>query len=241
MQIIAFPEPVFPALPVPCGVTALVGGGGKTTLMLRLARELSHAHKVVVTTTTHVLRPAGMPVLADPTTEQVRRALGTANLLFVGRPALGGKMTAAGIDAARLADLADYVLAEADGANGKPLKAPAPHEPVIPPCAALVIAVAGLDGVGQPIRSAAHRPALFAAALGTDESHIVTPADMARVLTSPDGQRRGVPAGARFAVALNKADDMARRETALTIAELLDPALADTALILSLKQEAAIC
>ncbi|MDO4572696.1 MAG: selenium cofactor biosynthesis protein YqeC, partial [Clostridia bacterium] len=113
------------ALAAPRGVTALVGGGGKTTLMFRLARELAAAHKVVVATTTHVMRPQDIPVLVDPTLEEIRAALSTENAIFVGRVASHDKMTASGIEAGDLAAVADYVLVEADGARGRPLKAPA--------------------------------------------------------------------------------------------------------------------
>ena len=48
--------------------------------------------------------------------------------------------------------VAGVVIAEADGARLRPLKAPAEHEPVIPPAADAVVAVAGLDSVGAPHR-----------------------------------------------------------------------------------------
>ncbi len=132
MQVLLHPSvPLFRAFEIPRGVTALVGGGGKTTLMFRLAHELSTAHKVIVATTTHVMRPSCMPVLEEPQADDIRRALASHNAIFVGRVASEDKMTAAGIDAAPLATMADYVLIEADGAKGKPLKAPAFYEPVI--------------------------------------------------------------------------------------------------------------
>ncbi|MDO4572695.1 MAG: selenium cofactor biosynthesis protein YqeC, partial [Clostridia bacterium] len=114
-------------------------------------------------------------------------------------------------------------------------------EPVIPACAALVVAVAGLDGLGLPILEAAHRPALFAEALGLTESHIAGPAELARILVSPAGQRRGVPPGARFCIALNKADTPARLEAARQVAALIDPALAERILITFHPQEGLTC
>ena len=39
-------------------IISLVGGGGKTTLMFRLAGELALQRKVVVTTTTKIYRPS---------------------------------------------------------------------------------------------------------------------------------------------------------------------------------------
>ena len=60
-----------------------------------------------------------------------------------------------------LANIADYVLVEADGSAGKPLKAHAAHEPVIPDNAAQVICVAGASGLNRPISEAVHRPEIF--------------------------------------------------------------------------------
>ena len=39
------------------GVTAIIGGGGKTTLMETLAGELSKKGRVIITTSTHIRRP----------------------------------------------------------------------------------------------------------------------------------------------------------------------------------------
>ena len=57
------------------GVTALVGGGGKTTLMMTLARELRSRGSVIVTTTTKILRPEELPVLEDPSPAALTAAL----------------------------------------------------------------------------------------------------------------------------------------------------------------------
>ena len=36
------------------GITAIIGSGGKTTLMIKLAKELSQKGKVIICTTTHI-------------------------------------------------------------------------------------------------------------------------------------------------------------------------------------------
>ena len=211
------------ALDVPKGITALVGGGGKTTLMLRLARELVEGGaRVIVTTTTHILPPEGIPVGNPANAQEVARALLLEPLLCLGKPAAEGKLTAPDLSMAMLSQLADYVLVEADGAKHLPLKAPAAHEPVIPRESRLVVAVAGLDGAGKPIREAAFRYPLYAELCGKTEAQTVTPRDISLVLMHERGQRKGVPKGARFAVLLNKADDEPLRETAREIAAELE-------------------
>ena len=51
------------ALCIRPGVTAIIGSGGKTTLLYALARVLSADARVLVCTTTHILPPEHMPVL----------------------------------------------------------------------------------------------------------------------------------------------------------------------------------
>ena len=59
--------------------------------------------------------------------------------------------------------------------------------------------------------------------------------DIALVLTSPNGQRKSLPKGARFAVLLNKADDAAQNAAALEIArELNDTGLVERTVIAAL-------
>lgn len=225
------------ALAVPRGITSIVGGGGKTTLMLRLARELSGTGaRVIVTTSTHIFPPKGIPTLTDGTLAEASTLLDREGVVCLGTPVEEGKLAAPKFAFTELAEIADYVLVEADGAKGLPLKAPAEHEPVIPAETKLVIAVAGLDGLGKPIREAAFRPALYAALLETDEQHILAPGDLARVLTHPQGQRKGVLPGMRFGIVLNKADTEEDKRAALQVALMLDQNSVERVVIAALDQ-----
>ena len=211
------------AFGIPKGVTSLVGGGGKTTLMLALACELAEAgQRVIVSTTTHIFPPDGMVTLTDATEQTAKAALAECRLICLGTPSEQGKLSAPELSAAAMERLADYVILEADGAKRLPLKAPAEHEPVIPQETKLVIAVLGLDGIGKPVSEAAFRPERYAALIGKPESGIVTPFDAAKVLTHPNGQRKGVAETMRFCVLLNKADDAERNAVALELARELN-------------------
>lgn len=209
------------ALEVPEGVTAIVGGGGKTSLLLRLAWELKSRGSVIVTTSTHIYPPKGMELLILPTEEAICAALSQGGPLCIGAACTDGKLGDAGIPYARLARLARYVLVEADGARGLPLKANRPYEPVIPDCARLVVAVAGMDGVGKTVQEAACRPELYREIAGAPEDDVITAGMAAKVLTSPFGQRKGLPEGARFSVLLNKADTPERLAAAERVAAQL--------------------
>ena len=229
-------DSVVSAFEIPKGVTALVGGGGKTTLMLRLARELSLlGARVIVTTTTHIFPPEGCATSNPATLEEAKSALTKESLVCFGQPANDEKLSAPEISFSEMESLADYVLVEADGAKRLPLKAPAEHEPVIPNETRLVIAVAGLDGAGKAMHETVFRPARYAALCGKLEEDLVTPREIALVLAHSEGQRKGVPPGARFAVLLNKADDEARSKTALEIAAALGQYSIERVVIASLN------
>ena len=171
---------IFALLGVERGVTALIGGGGKTTLMYTLAEELRHRGTVVVTTSTHIQRPEQYPVLTAA--DDVAAALAEHGAVCVASESPEGKLCAPALSFEALAALADFVLVEADGSKRLPLKAHAPHEPVIPPNARRIIYVVGADGFGRPIRQVCHRPERYAALCGAAEDDIVTPMLEAAVL-----------------------------------------------------------
>ena len=201
---------LYERLGVPCGVTAVIGSGGKTTLLRTLSRELPGT--VILTTTTHILPFEGVPLLTAPTEDEVRTALARSRVLCLGTPAAEGKLTAPSLPFSLLEQLADYVLVEADGAHERPIKAHADYEPVVPPEANQTILVLGLSGLGRPIAEAVHRPALFAAALGISESELVTPQLTAEFLDHEAPHTR---------VLLNQADTPEREALGRTLAALL--------------------
>ena len=98
------------------------------------------------------------------------------------------------------------VVIEGDGAKFLPLKVPADHEPVIPPDSDAVIAVAGMDSVGQPIGAVCHRPERVCCLLDKPMDALVTWEDVAAILASPQGGRKGVLPTVAFRCALNKAE-----------------------------------
>ncbi len=164
------------------GVTALIGGGGKTTLMYTLAEELRQRGTVIVTTSTHIQRPEQYPVLTAADGAAVAAALAEHGAVCVASESPEGKLCVPALPFETLAALADFVLVEADGSKRLPLKAHAPHEPVIPPNTRQTVYVVGADGFGHPIREICHRPERYAALCGAPEDDIVTPALEAKVL-----------------------------------------------------------
>ena len=163
------------------GVVAVIGGGGKTSLLLRLAEELKEKGRVILCATAKMHLPKGMQLTA-PNADEIEAAFALENPVCVGIRTTEGKLTLDIRDIELLRSLAPYVLCEADGSKGLPLKAHAPHEPVVPAEANRVICVVGIDGIGKPIQESAHRPELYAALLSVEQEYIVAPRDAARVI-----------------------------------------------------------
>lgn len=173
------------------GTTALIGGGGKTTGMYFLAELLRPHGSVVISTSTKIQFPPHLPFY-----ETLTNPLPFGECITVAT--LGEKLSAPKQSFLELERFSDYVLVEADGAKRLPLKAHASHEPVIPDCANVVLAVIGLDGIGRPISEAAHRPLLYAEQLHVTEDTLVTPS---LAMQAVHGYPRVT------GILLNKADD----------------------------------
>ena len=127
-------------------------------------------------------------------------------------PGENGKLTAPALPMEVLTELADFVLAEADGSRQLPLKAHAAHEPVIPENSRRVICVVGASGFGKPVRETVHRWERFCGLTGAAETEPVTPELAAKALLAEgrcdtmllnqiDGADRR-PAAERFAAEL---------------------------------------
>ena len=203
---------IAPLLNIGRGVTALIGGGGKTTLLYALAEELRKTGSVLLCTSTHIRIPPQYPLVTGDDAA-VRDALRRNRVVCAGMPADSGKLTAPAIDFRTLTHLADYVLVEADGSRGLPLKAHASYEPVIPSPANNVVLVVGADGFGKTVSSVCHRPSLWAQLAGVDLQGIAAPAGEARVIrTEGYGSR----------VFINKVESAAAHDAASDLASRLD-------------------
>ncbi len=213
-------------------LTALVGGGGKTTTMFALAREcLGQGKTVLVTTTTHLAdHRLDRPLPYDSLMLRPDLAPGKLSGACVAAgafPGLGlkaglvllvsgededsrdGRKRLAGIDPRAITAMKsgfDFVFVEADGSRGLPLKVPGLGEPVLPPGAGTVLGLIGLDCLGSRVLAGAvHRPEGFEA-LGLDLGRVLGPEELAIVAGHPLGLFKDVPPGARKLVLLNKAD-----------------------------------
>lgn len=164
-------------------VVAVIGSGGKSTLLREMAREASgRGVRVALATTTHFLAFEGIALVTSGDMGDVVRALDEAGTACVGTPTGDslGRLGAPALGIGGLARVADLVVVEADGSKRLPLKAHASHEPIVPAEAALTVAVVGASGFGRPLREAIHRCGLACERLGCRPDDVTTPELMAR-------------------------------------------------------------
>jgi molybdenum cofactor cytidylyltransferase len=207
--------------------------------MFRLAREVvDRGGRAITTTTTRIfgaqiaLAPAHVPA-ADATRERVAAALAAHGHVLVIGPTEAGSGKAEGVSLDLFRRLRAWfpdacLLNEADGSRMRPFKAPADYEPVIPAETTLVVPVVGADVFGNPLDADhVHRPELVGALTGAPMGTPITPAIVAGVLAHPEGGRKGVPAGARVVVLINKVETLPDRASARETAECLlrEPAI----------------
>jgi len=216
------------------GVLSLTGGGGKTSLMFHLARQLARSGKrVLTTTTTRIFVPTAdqsemVLIDADPAVILRKAAsclYSAGHVTAASQPAEAGKLKGFAPEAIRIfaeSGLFDWIIVEADGSSRRPLKAPAEHEPVIPPNTTVLVTVAGLEALGLPLtEELVFRSGLAGKLMDLSAGEPITEEALAKLLAHPLGAFKGAPPLARRFIFLNKADDPALRERGARIAGLL--------------------
>ena len=163
-------------------IVAVVGSGGKTTLIKKLAaRYRSEGKTVLVTTTTHMFIEANTMLTDDA--DAIIEAIRKTGYAMAGIPE-GSKIKALSKETFEaVCGCTDVVLVEADGSKGLPLKYPGAREPVIPENADEIIVVCGLNGIGQKAKDACHRLELVKACLGIEDYTIITPEHIQKLVT----------------------------------------------------------
>ncbi len=196
-------------------VVAMVGGGGKTSVVYALGDRAAEMglSAVVASTTRFTRRPGGgvMPQVVEaadgPSFDALQAAVAPSTVVVAsaGAAAKGRMQGYAPETVDRWAGLGVGLIAvEADGSAHRAFKAPASHEPVIPSSATDVVVCVGLDVLGKPLTEEhVHRAEIVAALGRTEIGAPVTIETVLRVLTNEEGGRKGVPAGARLQALLN--------------------------------------
>ena len=163
-------------------IISIVGSGGKTTLVKKLASQYRReGKKVLVTTTTHMFLEADTLLTDDA--ETIIRALEETGYAMAGLPD-GEKMNPLSRETvAAVCPHADIVLVEADGSKRLPLKYPNATEPVIPENTDVIYVVCGLNAIGQKAKDVCHRLELVKDCLGIEEDTRITVAHVQKLVT----------------------------------------------------------
>lgn len=224
---------LLPLLPGGAGVIAFVGAGGKTSALFHLGAELvTEGRRVLLTSTTHLMDPRGeaaRPPLTLVLRPELEAPPGACELpeavpgltVLMARPA-GEPGKLKGVHPAWIPALKaswDFVLVEADGSRRLPLKAPADHEPVLPPGTDLVVGVVGLRSLGQSLDGrTVHRPERFGELTGGAPGAPITWDHVVALARHPQGLFKDAP-GPRVML-LNQADQTTTLPTVSQLAEL---------------------
>lgn len=217
------------------GVISIVGAGGKTALMFRLARELAaKGDRVLTTTTTRIRMPMQRQSSIVLPCESVDSFLKQARFLVrrcchitAGRRILHFQHKLKGfkpqaIDRIWQSGVFRWIIVEADGAAGRPLKAPAAHEPVIPDCTHWMIATVGLSVVGKPLSPEwVFRPQIVSALTGLKSDAAIDVAAIAKLCLDENGMMKNAPGLAKRFIFLNQADFPGSLAAGKKIAQLL--------------------
>jgi molybdenum cofactor cytidylyltransferase len=190
---------------------------------------------VLVTTTTHLapeqLSFADRTITEDDISgiEILFSDLENEVVLLIGKKNESGRVS--GIPEKVLEEVLQFtkrrgfnLLIEADGSRQRPMKAPAPHEPVIPSFVDSVVFVTGLTALGNPLTDEwVHRVDVFAELADMNKGEEITTAAIIQVLTDPLGGLKGMPEGVRKICLLNQADNVQLQAQGNRIARKLLP------------------
>jgi probable selenium-dependent hydroxylase accessory protein YqeC len=212
-------------------MTALIGAGGKTTAMFRLAKELrDQGCKVLVTTTTKIFKPTKPHVDRLFLIEDIDDFLDASRQIdppvTVGAGCSvneEGKLLGlpvAWLDRLDQAGKYDAVLIEADGAASRLFKLPSENEPVIPSRCRLTIWLMAIKVLGRPLDPEwIHRVERVAQLIGGTPDALVTEELVLNLVKHPAGCLKGIPSASRKVVLINQADSEAEVEAARRLGE----------------------
>ncbi len=206
-------------------ICCIVGGGGKTSLLYALAGEMGE-RKALFTTTTKMHHPeeADHPFhslylgdLDELPFQAARRPLYAAQKILTE----GGARKVKGYEPDKIARWIsrirpDLLIAEADGAAGKPVKFPAEQEPQLIPGTTRIIGIIGLDILNQPMSGRNfHRFQIAREPLSVIENELATLTILQRLVEHPRGLFKGASQNMMKTLVLNKADRFAHDQQAL--------------------------
>jgi len=212
---------------------AFVGAGGKSSAMRKLVEELSQDIPLIVTTTTKLgveqsdLAASHAIITQEADMDGFPELLDAGRSLLVTGPRGPGQPKWLGLGEQQIErvwrmahDAGAVLLIEADGARRRALKAPAEHEPAIPPFVDLIVPIAGIDAMGASLADGVvHRPELLAGLLELEMGIELSAQHIADALTSPEGGLKSIPEESDVRLLINKVETAAQIEAGREIAQ----------------------
>lgn len=198
------------------GITCVIGGGGKTTLLHVLADELKENGSVIITTTTHIMKSDvfyNVVIKDECEPAFISEKIKEHNCICLGSYFEGDKLSAPNIAITDLCSICDYILVEADGSKHLPLKAHLESEPIIPNENNKTVLVLGIDCVNKRVKDAVHRYKKMCELVGCCENDIVTPDMIASLLKAEN---------LHDTVVINKCDNDELRALGENLSKVLD-------------------
>jgi len=208
---------------------SLVGAGGKSTLFKRLAEELILKDKrMILTTTTKMFNWQLIPLIKKGRLieEHNEEIIQESIKKYFSLKRKGGRLAVIGekiedngegkvsgpppdwLDKWWKDRMADYFLVEADGGAGRPVKAPASHEPVIPLSTTDLVGVIGIDALGLSLQEEnVFRSEIFSRLTGLKLGEKIGIEALSLLICHPEGLFKGVPPGCRRHLFINKAEN----------------------------------
>lgn len=162
-------------------IKAVVGAGGKTTLIRRYAAEsISRGLKVFVTTSTHMYIEEDTLLTDDA--DEIIRELNKKHYVMAGIRE-GEKIKPLSMETYhKVCAKADVVLIEADGSKHMPIKFPGEGEPVIYDNVDEIIVVYGIHALNKRAREVCHRLELVKKCLDITDDTLITEEHMQKLV-----------------------------------------------------------
>lgn len=209
-------------------LVSIVGAGGKTSVMLEIAKECKNKNlKVLLTTTTKIYYPQedfiDNIILLDRDNMDLKN-IKEGSITVIGK-FLSKENKLIGLDEKFIDNLYkesifDIIIVESDGAKRKTIKAPNYHEPVIPKLATKVIGVIGIDAIDSKANGEnVHRIDEFLNITEIKKGEKINYKAIKKLVKSEKGLFKNTPNKAQKILILNKADDKELQNTAYELGE----------------------
>jgi probable selenium-dependent hydroxylase accessory protein YqeC len=208
---------------------SLVGAGGKSTLFNRLAEELLLKNKrIILSTTTKMFTRQLAPFIKKGklVEDHDEEAIWKLVKKYLSMKSKNGRLAVIGeeiedngeekvsgpspnwLDKWWEEKFVDYFLVEADGAAGRPVKAPASHEPVIPLSTTDLIGVIGIDALGLSLQEKnVFRSEIFSQLTGLKLGEKMGIEALALLICHPQGLFKGIPQNCFRHLFINKVEN----------------------------------